>query len=97
VDPVISPDGKRIACLFRSVAGQQLTVVDRESGLFTTLVSNGFNAAPVWMPDGKSLMFDGVDSKVLSAASFPKAHRETKLRAGHGYLAEISPAPLRFL
>jgi len=60
VDPVISPDGKRIACMFRSSRGQQLEVLDRSSGQFTTLVAGGMNAAPAWMLDGKSLIYDGV-------------------------------------
>ena len=60
VDPVISPDGKRIACMFRSPNGQQLAVLDRSSGQFTTLITGGMNTAPVWMPDGKSLIYDGV-------------------------------------
>jgi Tol biopolymer transport system component len=60
VDLVISPDGKRIACMFRSLTGQQLQVLDRSSGQFTTLVAGGMNTAPVWVPDGKSLIYDGV-------------------------------------
>src|SRR5215469_12858441 len=60
VDPVISPDGKRIACVFRSFTGQQLAVIDRMSGQSTTLISGGMNASPAWMPDGRSLLFDGV-------------------------------------
>ena len=62
VDPAFSPDGKHLACMFRSVYGQQLAVLDRERGLFTTLVTVGANAAPAWMPDGKFVLFDGVDS-----------------------------------
>jgi|SRR5579859_2305961 len=61
VDPAFSPDGRRIACMFRSMSGQQLAVLDRDRDLFTILVSNGLNAAPVWMPDSKTVWFDGVD------------------------------------
>ena len=60
VDPAISPDGKRIAFMFRSLSGQQLAVIDRSSGQSTTLIPGGMHTAPVWTPDGKGLLFDGV-------------------------------------
>jgi serine/threonine protein kinase len=62
VDPAVSPDGKRIAFMFRSTYGQQLAVMDRDRGVFTTIVAAGLNAAPAWMPDSKTVLFDGVDS-----------------------------------
>lgn len=61
VDPAISPDGKRIACMLRGVTGQELVVLDRERGLFTTLSSTGLSAAPVWTGDGKTIIFDSVN------------------------------------
>jgi eukaryotic-like serine/threonine-protein kinase len=88
VDPVISPDGKRIACMFRSITGQQLVVLDWDRGLFTNLVSSGLNAAPAWMPDGKNLMFDGVDPQqrgiyrvAADGSSAPKLVRATSLNS----------------
>ena len=63
VDPAISPDGKRIAICFRSVAGQQLVVLDRDRSSFTTLFPGGLTAAPAWMADGNTLIFDGVDTQ----------------------------------
>ena len=62
VDSVISPDGKHIATMIRSVTSQQLVVLDRDRGIVTTLVDQGLCAAPAWMPDGKSLMFDSLVS-----------------------------------
>jgi serine/threonine protein kinase len=86
VDSVISPDGKRIACMLRGVSGQQLVVLDRDRGLFTTLISDGLNAAPNWMPDGKTLMFDGVSGQqrgiyriAADGSSAPQLVRATKL------------------
>ena len=88
VDPAIAPDGKRIACLFRSVTGQQLVVLDRDRGSFTTLVSSGLNAAPVWTPDGKNLLFDSVDRErraiyriSADGSSGPQVVRTTSLNS----------------
>lgn len=62
VDPVMSPDGKRIAVAIRTVTtGQQLAVLDRERGLVSTLVSSGSAAAPAWTSDGKFVLFDSRD------------------------------------
>jgi serine/threonine protein kinase/Tol biopolymer transport system component len=61
VDSVISPDGKRIACLVRSVNAQQLVVLDIDRDLFTTLSSTGLNSAPNWTSDGKTLVFDRLE------------------------------------
>jgi serine/threonine protein kinase len=88
VDPAISPDGKRIAICFRSVAGQQLAVMDRDRGLFTTLFSGGLGAAPAWMTDGKTLIFDGVDTErraiyriSADGSSAPQVIRTTSLNS----------------
>jgi serine/threonine protein kinase len=89
VDPSISPDGKRIACSFRSVAGQQLVVLDWEHGAFNTLVSSGLNAAPAWMADGKTLIFDGVDTqrraiyRIAADGSSPPQVTHTTLLNSH--------------
>jgi Tol biopolymer transport system component len=37
--------------------------MDRDRGLFTTVVSGGLNAAPAWMADGNTLLFDSVDTQ----------------------------------
>jgi serine/threonine protein kinase/Tol biopolymer transport system component len=59
VDPAISPDGKRLAVAVRRVGEQQLAVFDRDRGVLMRIISNGgVNAAPVWTPDGKDLLFD---------------------------------------
>jgi len=62
VDPALSPDGKKIAVVIRSV--QKLEVVDRERGGVTSIVSKviAYFFAPVWTADGKSLLLDGFNA-----------------------------------
>jgi serine/threonine protein kinase len=56
IDPAFSPDGKRIAVVIRSV--QQLEIIERDRSAVTNLATDFANFAPVWMPDGKSLLLD---------------------------------------
>jgi Tol biopolymer transport system component len=61
IDPAISPDGKRIAIALQYMSAQQLAVFERDRGVLMRIVANGaLNNAPVWSPDGKSLLFDSV-------------------------------------
>jgi eukaryotic-like serine/threonine-protein kinase len=60
IDPAISPDGKRIAIVIRSV--QQLEVLERDGGAVTSIAPTFANFAPSWSPDGKNLLFDAVVS-----------------------------------
>lgn len=64
IDAAFSPDGKRIAVIIRSV--QELEIIDRDRGAVTNLSTGIANFAPVWMPDGKSLLLD-VSRKYLSS------------------------------
>jgi Tol biopolymer transport system component len=58
VDPALSPDGKRIAVVIRSV--QQLEVLERDHSGVTSIVSKLTSYfAPVWTLDGKNLLLDG--------------------------------------
>jgi Tol biopolymer transport system component len=53
----ISPDGRRVAAA-RSGANADLWVMDTARGLGTRLTSgHGIHIAPVWSPDGRTLLF----------------------------------------
>jgi len=59
VDPSISPDGKRIAVILRSVSDQQLAVYDAVRGVLMRIPSNGAHfASPAWTSDGRDLVVD---------------------------------------
>jgi len=90
VDPAFSPDGRRVAIAIRAVNGQQLAVYDRDRGLLTYIVSNGaLNDAPVWIADGKSLLFDsvgpsqkrGIYRVAADGSSAPQLIRETSVNS----------------
>ena len=88
VDPAISPDGKRVAIASRRVGDQQLSVFERDTSAMANFVADGsLNASPVWMPDGKSLIFDsygpshtrGIYRIAADGRSAPELIRETSL------------------
>jgi eukaryotic-like serine/threonine-protein kinase len=88
IDPAISPDGKRIAIALQYISAQQIAVYERDRGVMMRVVSNGgLNNAPVWSPDGKSLLFDSVGETVkrglyriaADGSSAPQMIRETKI------------------
>jgi eukaryotic-like serine/threonine-protein kinase len=58
IDPVLSPDGKRLAVVIRSI--QELEVIDRGRGTVTSIAPTLANFAAVWTPDGQSLVFDAI-------------------------------------
>jgi Tol biopolymer transport system component len=61
VDPALSPDGKRIAVVIRSV--QQLEILERDRGGVTSIVTNLTSYfAPVWTLDGRNLLLDGFNA-----------------------------------
>ena len=88
IDPAISPDGKRIAIALQNMSAQQLAVYERDRGVMMRVVAGGgLNNAPVWSPDGKSLLFDSVGTSEkrglyrISAdgSGAPQLIRETKI------------------
>jgi Tol biopolymer transport system component len=57
--PRLSPDGSRVAYLWSQGARQNLWIYDFERGIKTRL-TEGQNTYPVWTPDGRFVVFQGV-------------------------------------
>jgi Tol biopolymer transport system component len=53
----ISPDGRRLAGLSEEGIRSDLWVADVQRGAATRMTHGGFNASPVWSPDGRSVYF----------------------------------------
>jgi serine/threonine protein kinase len=90
IDPAISPDGKRIAIALQYMSAQQLAVFERDRGVLMRIVANGaLNNAPVWAPDGKSLLFDSVGTSekrglyrvAADGSAAPQLLRETTINS----------------
>jgi serine/threonine-protein kinase len=57
--PRLSPDGRRVAYTVSEGSNQNLWMYDFERGTKTRL-TNGQNAYPVWTPDGRFVVFQGL-------------------------------------
>ena len=76
-DPVLSPDGKRLAVRIRDLESQ-VWVKDLDQGPLAKLTIEGtYNAKPAWAPDGRSLAF-------VSAKGPPAGDRDLHQRSADG-------------
>ena len=55
--PRLSPDGKRIAVVISEGANQDIWVFDPQRDALARLTFGGFNASPVWSPNGQYIVF----------------------------------------
>jgi serine/threonine-protein kinase len=76
-DPVLSPDGKRLAVQIRDLQSQ-VWVKDLDQGPLAKLtIERTYNARPAWAPDGRSLAF-------VSAVGPPAGDRDLYQRSADG-------------
>ena len=62
---MISPDGKKIAAREYVMNGSNIWIYDIQRRTETRLTTSGTNEAPVWMPDGLSVIYrEATDQKV---------------------------------
>lgn len=55
----LSPDGKKLAVIVTGVT-DNIWLFDVETGQGAPLTESGFNAAPVWTPDGRRLIYQSI-------------------------------------
>ncbi len=67
IDPALSPDGKRVAVALAGDRTRDIWIFDLEHESRARLTFEGENTTPVWLPDGKSLIFYSVRSGLGSA------------------------------
>ncbi len=95
-NPVLSPDGQRLAIVIRE-DNHDVWTYEPARGTLTRLTSDpGEDETPVWMPDGKRLVFAGNRlgaQKVLSTSADGTGAEEEVLgtRGGHRHAVSVSP------
>jgi serine/threonine-protein kinase len=58
--PRLSPDGRRLVYTVSQGANQDVWIYDFERGIKTRITNNGEHVYPVWSPDGKFVVFQGL-------------------------------------
>ncbi len=87
LDPIISPDGKRVAV--KRNPPNTIWVIDLEKGTSVKITSD-FGQMPVWSPDGSRLAYSGVGGLVIKAAN-GLGDAETVLALGATFPKSWSP------
>jgi Ca2+-binding RTX toxin-like protein len=85
--PVVSPDGTRIAYVYRTDGQSQLWVMRADGTEHTPLVTSLYTANPSWAPDGRSLVFAGWTPPLQSVI----ASDAYRVSAEGGDVARLSP------
>ena len=56
-NPMVSPDGSRIALEIAEEANRDIWIYHPQRNVITRLTFGGLNAAPIWSPDGQHIVF----------------------------------------
>ncbi len=67
----VSLDGLRVANTIHSAEGGDIWVLDVDRGTPARLTFGGSNQTPIWTPDGRALVFSGLQQDKFSLATVP--------------------------
>ena len=96
-EPVVSPDGKRLAVVVGTSGRGDVWTYDIERGLFSRLTFEGRAASPYWSGDGQNIYYMAIDHSAQQSAVMRKrvdgSGAATALATvpGRAYLGFIEP------